>query len=348
MLRELLSKNMKKLAGAVYFARGKAYFEDGLVSSVEENEDEITACVQGTYDYEVRFCEEDGELGFECSCPVGQDYDFCKHCVAAGLAVLAQDVSKKQRSPTNDIRKYLETLGPEALMGIITDTCKHDKRLREKLLLAARGRGNANTAVKAWKDALNRATATRGFVDYHEMNSFAAGIQEVLDALTGWIDGGRAAQAVDLAEYAASKVEKLLEECDDSNGELGELLESIGELHLAACRKASPDPVKLAGRLLNHELHDDLDTFYNAAERYADVLGENGLAEYRRLAEMEWKKIPALPPGDKRTWEGNRFRITHVMETLVKQSGNLEELVAVKSRDLSIELRFLDIAEVYR
>ena len=348
MLRELLSKDMKKLARAAYYARGKDYFEQGLVNSIDENADEIAACVEGTYEYEVRFWEEDGKLCYECSCPVGQDYDFCKHCVAAGLAVLAQNAPKKQRSPTNDIRNYLETLEAEALMGIITDTCKHDKRLREKLLLAARGRGSANTAVKAWKDALSRATVTRGFVDYHEMGSFAAGIQQVLDALTGWIADGRAVQTVDLAEYAASKVEKLLEECDDSNGELGGLLESIGELHLAACRKASPDPVELAGRLLKHELHDDLDTFFHAAERYADVLGEQGLAEYRRLAEMEWKKIPALPPGDKRAWEGNRYRITHVMESLAKQSGNLEELVAVKSRDLSTELRFLDIAEIYR
>lgn len=354
MLRELLSKDMRKLAGAVYYARGKEYFEQGLVDSIDENDDEITACVEGTYEYEVRFWEEGGELCYECSCPVGQDYDFCKHCVAAGLAVLAQDASekqnalRKQRSPANVIRNYLETLEPEALTGIIADACKHDKRLREKLLLAARGRGNTHTAVRAWKDALNRATVTRGYVDYHEMGSFAAGIHQVLDALTGWIDGGRAAQAVDLAEYAASKVEKLLEECDDSNGELGELLGSIGELHLAACRKAHPDPVELAGRLLNHELHDDLDTFYHAAERYADVLGERGLAEYRRLAEIEWKKIPALLPGDKRAWEGNRFRITQAMEALANQSGNLEELLAVKSRDLSMEVRFLDIAQIYR
>ena len=348
MLRELLSKDMKKLAGATYYARGKEYFEQGLVSSLEENDDEITACVEGTHDYEVRFWEEGGELCYECSCPVGQDYDFCKHCVAAGLAVLAQSVPKKQRSSTNDICNYLETLEAEALMGIITDSCKHDKRLREKLLLVARGRGNANTAVKAWKDALNRATVTRGYIDYHEMHSFAAGIQEVVDALAAWIPGERAAQVVDLAEYAATRVEKLLEECDDSNGELGDLLESIGELHLAACRKARPDPAELAGRFLHHELHDDLDTFFHAAERYAGVLGEQGLAEYRRLAEVEWKKIPPLLPGDKRAWEGNRYRITHVMETLAKQGGNLEEMVAVKSRDLSIELRFLDIAELYR
>ncbi|MEO6423478.1 MAG: DUF6880 family protein [Candidatus Nitrotoga sp.] len=354
MLHELLSKDIKKLAGAAYYARGKGYFEQGLVRSLDENDDEITAYVEGTYEYEVRLWEENNELCYECSCPVGQDYEFCKHCVAVGLAVLAQDVpenqnaSKKKPSSTNDIRNYLETLEPETLMGIITDACKHDKRLRERLLLAARGRGNANAAIKAWKDALNRAMVTRGYVDYREMRSFAAGIQEVIDALAAWIPGGRAAQAVDLAEYAADKVEKLIEECDDSNGELSDLLESIGELHLAACKKARPDPAELAGRLLNYELHGDLDTFFHAVERYADVLGEQGIAEYRRLAEMEWKKIPALPPGDKGAWDGSRYRITNVMEALAKQSGNLEELVAVKSRNLTKELRFLNIAEIYR
>ena len=49
MLRELLSKDMRKLAGAVYYARGKEYFEQGLVSSLKENDDEITACVEGTH-----------------------------------------------------------------------------------------------------------------------------------------------------------------------------------------------------------------------------------------------------------------------------------------------------------
>lgn len=350
MLRELISRDMKKLAGAVYHARGTAYFEQGLVKLIDENDSDIIACVAGTYDYEVRLWQEDDELMYECSCPVGQDGDFCKHCVATGLALLAKRSGKKQPSAMDDIRNYLETLEVEALMGIITHACKHDKRLRERLLLVARGRGNSKSAVKAWKDALNRATVTRGFIDYHEMHSFAAGIQEIIDELGDWVSGGRATQAIDLAEYAASKVEKLLGECDDSNGELGDLLDSIGQIHLAACRVARPDPEALAGRLLGHELGDELNTFTDAAARYADVLGEKGLAEYRRLAELEWQKIQPLSPGSSQSgrWDGNRYRITRIMETLAKQSGNVEELVAVKSRDLSLAWHFLEIAEIYQ
>ncbi len=97
-------------------------------------------------------------------------------------------------------------------------------------------------------------------------------------------------------------------------------------------------------------MDDGRDTFIDAATRYADVLGEKGLAEYRRLAELEWQKIQPLSPGSSQAdrWDGNRYRITRIMETLAKQSGNVEELVAVKSRDLSLAWHFLQIAEIYR
>jgi hypothetical protein len=36
------------------------------------------------------------------------------------------------------------------------------------------------------------------------------------------------------------------------------------------------------------------------------------------------------------------------METLAKQSGDFEALVAVKSRDLSLPFGFLEIAQIYK
>jgi hypothetical protein len=78
------------------------------------------------------------------------------------------------------------------------------------------------------------------------------------------------------------------------------------------------------------------------------VLGERGLAAYRRLAEREWKKVPVLGPGrDDPAKYGKRFRITHIMETLARESRDLEVLVAIKSRDLSLPYGYLQIAEAY-
>jgi len=49
-----------------------------------------------------------------------------------------------------------------------------------------------------------------------------------------------------------------------------------------------------------------------------------------------------LKPGqDSQSYRGSRFRLTSIMESLAKQSGDVEELVAVKSKNLSI-------AEIYQ
>ena len=67
------------------FEKGKAYFEDGLVSKLRNEEEECTATVRGTEPYHVQLRFDHGELTYFCSCP----YDFggaCKHVVAAILA----------------------------------------------------------------------------------------------------------------------------------------------------------------------------------------------------------------------------------------------------------------------
>lgn len=359
MRPELLALALKGIADTAYFARGKHYYDQNRVQWLDEDEEGVNARVRGTRDYTVQLWEEDDKIRYNCDCPIGQDGEFCKHCVAVALAWLGEVESQparpgeappKRHGAIEDIRDYLASLEPNQLIDLIVNACRRDDRMREKLSLAARGRGDLHAAIKTWKEALKRATATRGFVDYDEMPYFVTGIRDVVNALDSWITDGRAAAVVDLAEYAVARVESVMEECDDSNGELGGLLTHIVQLHLDACRAASPDPEELAGRLFEYELNGDWDTFSSAAELYAEVLGESGLARYRQLAEAEWAKVPALRPGDdeNQTWRGNRYRIAQIMETLARQGNDVEALVAIKSRDLSSAWRFLQIAEIYR
>ena len=359
MRRELLALALKGIAGTAYFARGKIYHDQNRVQWLDEDDEGVNARVRGTRDYTVQLWEESGKIQYNCDCPVGQDGEFCKHCAAAALAWLGEveprstrpgEAPPKRRSAIEDIRDYLASMEPDQLIDLIVNACQRDDRMREKLLLAARGRGDIHAAIKTWREALKRATTTRGFVDYGEMPYFVAGIRDVVNALDSWITDGRAAAVVDLAEYAVARVEAVMEECDDSNGELSGLLAHIIELHLDACRAAPPDPVKLAERLFEHELNGQWDTFSSAVERYAEVLGEPGRARYRQLAEAEWAKVPALKPGDDKNqaWHGNRYRITQIMETLAQQSGDIEALVAIKAHDLSSAWHFLQIAEIYR
>src|SRR5262249_28334470 len=73
-----------------------------------------------------------------------------------------------------------------------------------------------------------------------------------------------------------------------------------------------------------------------------------GLKAYRQLADAEWAKAPPRTAKHERSEWGQHFRITHIMESLARASGDIEELVAVVSRDLSSADGYLRIAEVYR
>lgn len=136
---------------------------------------------------------------------------------------------------------------------------------------------------------------------------------------------------------------------DDSDGQVGTILERLQDLHHKACTKARPDPEALGRRLFEWELRSDYDVFFGAAQIYAAVLGQKGLTVYRHLAEREWAKVPVLGPDrDDADKYGRRFKLTHIMETLAQQSGDVEALVAVKRRDLSTAYSYLQIAEVYK
>jgi uncharacterized Zn finger protein len=151
---------------------------------------------------------------------------------------------------------------------------------------------------------------------------------------------------VQLAEHAADLAEEALSYIDDADGGMSGVAEHIRELHLAACQASRPDPIALARNLYGRERHEgDLEIFYGAAGAYADVLRDDGLAEYRRLAQEEWAELPRLGAEDERSWSSGRFRLTQIMLTLADLSGDVDTVVAVLAHDQSSAYQFVKIAE---
>ena len=347
--------------------RGVAYFRDGRVESLMADGGVIHARVAGNDDYRVQLRVEDGPVEGDCSCPMGDGGVFCKHCVAVGLAYLAGQAeyadggdaqspkkrrSRKERSITpDDVRAYLAGQGKQRLVDLIMERLPWDDELRQRLFLRAARHGPGGLSVSAYRKAITDATriSSRGFIDYRSAPGFARRVEAAIDSIQELLDDGHATEVIDLAEHAIVRCEKALGSMDDSDGYMGSIMHRLGEIHHAACLAVRPDPEELARRLFRWELETDWDTFYGAAEAYADVFGQEGLAVYRRLAQAQWDKLPALGPGDDRhSFEGNRFRLTSIMESLARASGDTERLVAVMSKDLSSAYQFLQIAGVYK
>ncbi len=348
---------LRQAAGAQSFERGQDYFASGQVGSLVEDRGTIAARVRGTRPYRVKLWAEGGEIRYSCTCPVGQEGAFCKHCVAVGLAWLdqrqpGQAPGRKSARPKvtmDDVRVWLAQQDKNVLVDMIVDQAMNEDRLRQRLLLSAAKRSPKGIDLESYRQSIDEAIEVGGFLDYHDVYQYASGIEEAVDPIEELLTEGHAVETIDLAEHAIKAVEEALESVDDSDGHMGGILERLQEIHREACKKARPDPEELARRLFAWELRTDWDTFFDAAESYAGVLGKKGLDVYRKLAEAEWAKVPPLGPGDDDGERyGKRFRITHIMETLARQTGDVEAVVAVKKRDLSSAYAYLQIAETYK
>jgi tetratricopeptide (TPR) repeat protein len=363
VIRSVLDRDrVVALADDRFLERGQRYATEGRVHAVDEDDSAIAGTVSGTHDYEVRIWVEDLDLAYACDCPIGVDGTFCKHLVALAIAWLDRSsdgsgakrpdprASRDRTRPITmtDVRTYLDGQDHGTLVEMILAEADRDEGLRERLLLRTTLAASAGAGAGQIRRAIDRAVRVQGFVDYGGAYDYARGIHDAIDLIEGLLKDGQPAVVIELSEHALRRVEQAIETVDDSDGEMGGLLERLQELHLAACRAGRPDPEELATRLFAWELGDEWDVFHGAPETYADVLGVTGLAGYRRLAQAEWAKVPALGPesGEGRPYSSRRYRVTSIMESLARAAGDVDELVAVKSRDLSVAYHFFEIAQV--
>ncbi len=338
-----------EFAGERYFGRGEKYFHEGRVRSLVEHEGTVAAKVAGTHEYRVRLWGEDGELLHSCDCPLGMDGEFCKHCVAVGLAWLegdAPDDPSTSATTMDDIKAYLESREKDVLVGLVVEQAMEDERLRERLLLRAARVGGPN--VGAFQKAVDAAVAMDDFPDYDSPREYTRRMESIVASISELLDEGYADEGVELAEYALAAVEGAMRY--DVDGSILGVLYDLEGVHHEACRRAEPDVEALARRIFEWEVGGEYDTFFDAANNYADVLGEEGMAEYRRLAGKEWAEVPALgpDPANAPPYYGRRWRLTHIMKTLAARSGDVEALVAVEAKDLSNARSYMRVSAVYK
>lgn len=337
-------------AGERAFARGAAYFESGAVIDLVVSDETINARVEGGQEYAIQLWDEDGALGYFCTCPVGDDGVFCKHAVATRLAWLARGKNAPSARPGKDdlaaIREWLGGAPREQLAELLLEQAVNDAGLRSRLnARAARAQTRQHLDVKTLKEIVGKALSVSGFVDYHGMRRLIERAAPAVELISDLIEDGHATVACELARYALKRGIAAYERVDDSGGAFGELLHDIAALHLNACLAAAPQPAAFGKQLFDLFLLDDWDLL--AFEDYAPLLGDTGRHTFRALAEKEWKKVLARGPGEDDARSGsNHYRITAIMEALARQAGDVDALVAIKNRDLSLPYHFLEIAEI--
>lgn len=354
MNKKLDLQTIKKYAPARAFERGYDYCQIGLVSSVKEYKGVISAKVQGQQTYTVRLhTEVDDDFDYSCTCPMGDEGEFCKHCVAVALTWIHRNEKKKNAKNSyevtlKDIENYLNTLNKTTLVDMLMQQTQENDMLCKKLGFQAAQAVSGEFNETAWKQMIQNAFEIDGFINYREMYQYMENVSDVVDSLDDLLEKGSAMPVISLAEYALHQAEEAMDSIDDSDGEMGDVMEDLQEIHFRACEKAKPDQEELAARLFNMELNSEWDIFYEAAKTYASVLGEAGLGVYRRLADKKWEEMDRAHSKMRRSESNIASNLVHIKETLAELSGDVEELVNIKKHNLSHAYHYLEIAEIYK
>jgi uncharacterized Zn finger protein len=145
LINNLNRRMLLELAGERSFERGEDYFDEERVRSLVEFEGMLAATVEGTEDYRVKLMVGSSGLSFSCECPYADEGNFCKHCVAVGLAWLAE---RKDRTGGGTVghagitsldgaREFLEKQDKAALVEMILREALDNERACERLIEAA-------------------------------------------------------------------------------------------------------------------------------------------------------------------------------------------------------------------
>jgi uncharacterized Zn finger protein len=116
-----------RLAGKRSFDRGERYVD--AVEDVRDVLGGVRATVRGTETYRVRLDWSRGRLAGECDCPWGGEGEFCKHCVAVGLVVVARD----HGGTGDDLRHRLAALDHATLVDLLCECAAQDPDLARRL-----------------------------------------------------------------------------------------------------------------------------------------------------------------------------------------------------------------------
>ncbi|HEY3792711.1 MAG TPA: SWIM zinc finger family protein [Bradyrhizobium sp.] len=341
---------LKDVAGQTTFARGQSYHRDGNVQILAIEPARVLAQVAGSENYRTVVTGRGTDIDGECSCPAFEDRGFCKHMVAVALAANAvgNGAGASGAGALSRIRDHLRKRSVDALVEMIVDLAERDLGLFRKLDIAASlDHSDDKTLETRLRKAIDKATHGASYVDYWAVPAWAANVDATLDSIDDLVSSGRVKVAFSIVEHAMDRIQRAVETIDDSDGHCGALLHRAREIHLAAACATMPEPLKLARELFAREMKDDYEIFDGAAMLYAEVLGEQGLAEYRRLALEAWQQPAGASAGagDDDEEPDNPAALMRILDLFAERDGDVESRIALRARDLSSSWKYLQLAE---
>jgi uncharacterized Zn finger protein len=307
--RALSDASLKRASSAAIFQRGKAYASSGAVEVVDEDpmpEPALHAQVFGTETYATEVWIEDDAVSGDCDCPNAEEGWFCKHQVAVALvwrdrlaaqgapadtaALAGQGNVKRPRTrkeKRQDLQEFLCGQDVSTLAGKLLEFADRDRDISLELQQwrkAAEVGGKPADLLPLISEML---APGQDFIAWNESYGYVQRAQAVLPLLKKARERD-AAVAHGLCLHAMHQVWDVLEQADDSDGEIGGLCQALGAEWVGSLQAAGPQPASFGDTYLQVQLDDPFGCFDAAAVEAA--MGDQALKRYRDAVAERWRQ----------------------------------------------------------
>jgi uncharacterized Zn finger protein len=242
--------NFESEINAQIVQRGRDYFESQAVEFLEETHSGTwMATVEGSEDYEVEVVLSGKKITDQsCDCP----YDggpICKHVVAVLYALREQSANpikiqeKREKLTFEDL--LLKT-NVEELRQFVRHHKQQDRDFGEKFMLYFAEKDPRMDVAGKYEGMFRqivRKNSDRGFMDYRQTHSFSKEIRPLLYAAETALSQKNYRDALVIGKIICTETMQLIQNCDDSAGNIGEILSSGIEVlqGIAEAKTSSPE-----------------------------------------------------------------------------------------------------------
>lgn len=348
-LHELLDERaLRRQAGYRNFLDGELDFDCGATQKVKTEGDAVVVQIKGENEetFEVRLVPCEGTIEFRCSCSFAGDMRrVCRHCVCAAMSILYDGFGEEEEEQPlvsqATVRSYLEEQEKESLIMLIMERSQIDFGFQTVLSLRAASEIDPERRKDIARTCIDRIF--RG--DFSRIDrTFCQEAKQLIDALEELCTRLTSDEVKELVAYAFQSALHTADSHSDPECLMDDVFAALINLEMHALEKIKTSPTDLAGELFARELHDAHDVFMDLPRRYKSILGAQGMEQYTRIAEAEWEKFESDEEAHCEVCADN---LPRMMETLAEVCGDLDKLVALRSRDLSTAEDYLHVARTY-
>ena len=230
----LTLKNFEDQISSVILRKGKAYYSNGNVVSIEETSKGLWSVdVEGsdTYQVEVGIEKSDSINNYSCNCPY--DGGVCKHLVAVFFALRVEIKKTETNKKSTIFETLVQLVTHKDYQNFIRHYATKNKNLKTEfeLFFAAKdSRIDVGEKYSELVQKLIRKYSSGGYVEYSNSYGLSREMNKLLETGRGYIEKNNFRDSFGLAKAVLKPMMLTMEYCDDSNGNLGCIIENTIDL----------------------------------------------------------------------------------------------------------------------